>query len=199
MRVSSALPEEIRLVHIQERTRSAERACSTKLNRAYSPNSSQGLSHHYNRVNDRHRSSTSPFPITPFMRSISVAAVTSHRKLHRSHVSCFPISRYKLLLISPISTNFMAVKVPNKSFNRTIQSSRTKLASSHETRQPLRTNPAIPHEARQLFRTKPTTLHETHQLFHTTNHPARNQWSHCTKLVGHTACLVLLHTQGSSL
>lgn len=40
MRVGSALPE-IRLVHIRERTRSAERACSTKLNRAHSLNISR--------------------------------------------------------------------------------------------------------------------------------------------------------------
>ena len=61
----------------------------------------------------------------------------------------------------------MTVKVPNKYFHCTIQSPRTKLASSHKTRQPLRTNPAIPHETHQVFRTKPTTPHETHQLFHT--------------------------------
>jgi hypothetical protein len=61
----------------------------------------------------------------------------------------------------------MAVKVPNKYFNRTIQSPRTKLGSSHETRQPLRKNPAILRKTHQLFRTKPTTPEKTHQLFRT--------------------------------
>ena len=68
----------------------------------------------------------------------------------------------------------MAVKVPNKYFNRTIQSPRTKLTSSHETHQPLRTNPAIPHETRQLFRTKPTTRKKLTNCF-AQNQPPRTK------------------------
>ena len=83
----------------------------------------------------------------------------------------------------------MAVKVPNKYFNRTIQSPRTKLGSSHETRQPLRKNPAILRKTHQLFRTKPTTPEKTHQLFRTrttTPHETSGPTARNSLIVSHT-------------